>query len=354
MATPVVPPVDVPEPDGLEEVRLTALPQITYFERDAGPYLTAGVFLANEPDSNVPNLSFHRAQIISDRELRIRLGGPHHLTQYQAKAEERGEALEAAIMLGPPPELVLAAAAPIAYDESELEVAGRIAGRPLAMRHCRTIALSVPAETEIVIEGRIVPHIRRPEGPFGEFMGFYVPVGDNHVFEVSAVIARHDAIFHALICGSPEDLRLLELSVATRVYQALLAASLRGIIDVACVPNVMSTVVQIEQMYEGHARQVMLTAMGANHDWSKSVFVVDEDVDINDFNDVWWAYLTRGRADSRAMIIPDVPGFYRDPSKDYWGRLGIDATVPFGRREEFLRKRIPGADTINLADYLAR
>jgi 4-hydroxybenzoate decarboxylase len=222
------------------------------------------------------------------------------------------------------------------------------------MRHCRTIALSVPAETEIVIEGRIVPHIRRPEGPFGEFMGFYVPVGDNHVFEVSAVIARRDAIFHALICGSPEDLRLLELSVATRVYQALLAASLRGIIDVACVPNVMSTVVQIEQMYEGHARQVMLTAMGANHDWSKSVFVVDEDVDINDFNDVWWAYLTRGRADSRAMIIPDVPGFYRDPSKDYWGRLGIDATVPFGRREEFLRKRIPGADTINLADYLAR
>ena len=185
-------------------------------------------------------------------------------------------------------------------------------------------------------------------------MGVYVPVGDNHVFEVSAVIARHDAIFHALICGSPEDLRLLELSVATRVYQALLAASLRGIIDVACVPNVMSTVVQIEQMYEGHARQVMLTAMGANHDWSKSVFVVDEDVDINDFNDVWWAYLTRGRADSRAMIIPDVPGFYRDPSKDYWGRLGIDATVPFGRREEFLRKRIPGADTINLADYLAR
>jgi UbiD family decarboxylase len=354
MATPVVPPADVPEPDGLEEVRLTALPQITYFERDAGPYLTAGVFLANEPDSNVPNLSFHRAQIISDRELRIRLGGPHHLTQYQAKAEARGEALEAAIMLGPPPELVLAAAAPIAYDESELEVAGRIAGRPLAMRHCRTIALSVPAETEIVIEGRIVPHIRRPEGPFGEFMGFYVPVGDNHVFEVSAVIARHDAIFHALICGSPEDLRLLELSVATRVYQALLAASLRGIIDVACVPNVMSTVVQIEQMYEGHARQVMLTAMGANHDWSKSVFVVDEDVDINDFNDVWWAYLTRGRADSRAMIIPDVPGFYRDPSKDYWGRLGIDATVPFGRREEFLRKRIPGADTINLADYLAR
>lgn len=354
MATPVIPPVDVEEPNDLEEIQLTDLPGITYFELDAGPYLTAGVYLANEPDTGVPNLSFHRAQIISDTELRIRLGGPHDLTRYQAKAEGRGEALDCAILLGPPPSLVLAAAAPIGYDESELEVAGRLAGEPLKMRRCRTVALSVPAETEIVIEGRILPNVRRPEGPFGEFLGSYVPVGDNHVFEVTAVVARRDAIYHALVCGSPEDLRLLELSVATRVYQALLSAKQRGIIDVACVPNVLSTVVQIDQLYEGHARQVMLTAMGANHDYSKSVLVVDDDVDINDFDDVWWAYLTRGRADTRALVIPDMPGFYRDSHKDFFGRLGIDATVPFGRKAEFLRKRIPGADTLNLADYIAR
>jgi len=348
-----VPPRVTDEPDDLEDVRLTELPQITYFERDGGPYLTAGVFLARDPDTGVPNLSFHRSQIIGDRELRIRLGSSHHLTEYQRKAEARGEALEAAILLGPPPSLVLAAAAPLAYDESELEVAGKIAGAPLAMRRCRTIALEVPAETEIVIEGRILPGVRRPEGPFGEFMGFYVPVGDNHVFEVSAVVARRGALFHGLICGSPEDLRLLELSIATRTYQALLAASLRGIIDVACVPFPMSTVVKIEQLYEGHARQVLLSAIGANHDWNKTVFVVDEDVDINDFDDVWWAYLTRGRADQRALVIPDVPGFYRDPKKDYWGRLAIDATVPFGRKDEFIRKQIPGADAVNLRDYLA-
>ena len=250
------------EPDGLVDMKLTELPQITYFERDGGPYLTAGVFVAKEPDTGVPNLSFHRAQIISDTELRIRLGSSHHLAQYQALAESRGEALEAAILLGPPPALVLAAAAPIPYDESELDVAGRIVGQALSMRRCRTVALDVPAETEIVIEGRILPHVRRPEGPFGEFMGFYVPVGDNHVFEVTAVVARRDALSDALLCGSPEDLRLLELSVATRVYQALRAASLRGIVDVACVSTVMSTVIKIEQAYEGHARQVMLTAMG--------------------------------------------------------------------------------------------
>ncbi len=353
MRRPAPPPLQVDESPGLENIRLTELPQLTYFERDGGAYLTSGIFLAKDPDTGVPNLSFHRSQIISDTELRVRLGSSHHLTQYQAKAEARGQALEAAILIGAPPSFALAAAAPIAYDENEIDVAGKIENRSIPMRRCRTVDLDVPAETEIVVEGRILPHIRRPEGPFGEFMGFYVPVGDNHVFEVTAVVARADAMFHGLICGSPEDLRLLEVAVATRTYQALLAASLRGIIDVSCVPFTMSTVVKIEQMYEGHAKQVLLTAIGANHDWNKTVFVVDEDVDINNFDDVWWAYLTRGRADHRAMVIQEVPGFYRDPQKDYWGRLAIDATVPFGRKHEFERKKIPGVDKINLRDWIA-
>ena len=352
MASPPVAPALHDEPAGLFESRLTALPQITYFERDAGPYLTAGVYLANDPDTGVPNLSFHRGQIISDNELRIRLGSSHDLADYQRRAEERGEALECAILLGAPPPFVLAAAAPLRADESEVEAAGKIAGAAVPMRRCRRISLDVPAETEIVVEGRILPNIRRPEGPFGEFMGTYVPVGDNHVFEVLTVVARPGAMFHALTCGSSEDLRLLELSVATRTYQALMAAKLRGIIDVACVPFAISTVVQMEQLYEGHAKQVLLTAIGANHDWNKTVFAIDEDVDINDFNDVWWAFLTRGRADHRSMVIAEVPGFYRDVMKDHWGRLAIDATVPFGRKAEFMRKRIQGVDSIRLADYL--
>ncbi|MFZ0071269.1 MAG: UbiD family decarboxylase [Xanthobacteraceae bacterium] len=353
MRRPSLTPRIVSAPNDLEDIRLTDLPQITYFERDGGPYLTAGVFLAREPGGGIPNLSFHRSQIINDGELRVRLGRSHHLSQYQAKAEARGDALEAAILLGPPVGLVLAAAAPLGYDENEMEIAGKIAGAPLDLRRCRTIDLDVPVDTEIVIEGRILPAVRRPEGPFGEFMGYYVPVGDNHVFEVSTVTARRDAIFHSITCGSPEDLRLLEVAVATRTYQALLAANLEGIIDVACVPFTMSTIVKIAQQYEGHARQVLLTSFGANHDWNKTVFVVDEDVDINDFDDVWWAYLTRGRADTRAVVLPDVPGFYRDPQRDYWGRLGIDATAPFGRKQEFIRKRIPGAETLDLREYIA-
>jgi UbiD family decarboxylase len=338
------------EPGERIEGRPGDLPLVTYCERDAAPYITAGVFLANEPETGVPNLSFHRAMHVSDTELRVRLGGSHDLTRYQAKAEAAGQALEAAILIGAPPEVVLAAAASIPYEESEIEVAARLAGRPLAMRRCRRIDLAVPADTEIVIEGRILPGVRRSEGPFGEFMGFYVPVGENHVFEVLATDWRPGAHYHALLCGSPEDLRMLELSVATRVYRHLTGV-LPGILDVACVPTVMNTVVQIEQRYEGHARQVLLAAFGASLDWSKSCFVVDDDVDLNDFDDVYWAFLTRGRADQRAFVLPDVPGFYRDPNKDHYGRLAVDATVPFGRRGEFDRKRIPGADRLDLRDY---
>jgi 4-hydroxybenzoate decarboxylase len=334
----------------LESVRLSELPAITYFERDAAPYVTAGIFLAKDPETGVPNLSFHRAMHVSDTELRVRLGRGHDLTTYHAKAEARNEALPCAILLGPPPAFVLAAAAPLAADESEVEIAGRLAGEGIAMRPCRWIDLEVPAETEIVIEGRILPHVRRAEAPFGEFQGYYVEEMQSAVFEVLGVTVRPGAHYHALVCGSPEDLRLLEVAIATQIYRAL-TVKLPGIIDVACVPHVMGTVVQIAQQYEGHAKQVLLTAVGANHDWSKSCIVVDEDVDINDFDDVWWAFLTRARPDQRVTVIPDVPGFFRDPHRDHWGRLLIDATIPFDRREQYVRKSIPGADRLDLRDY---
>ena len=333
-----------------DEVKLSDLPHLTYHEKDAAPYITAGIFLANDPETGVPNLSFHRCMHVSDDELRVRLGTSHDLTRYQAKAEQADQALEAAILLGPPPAFVLAAAAPIPPDESELDIVAKLATAPVPMRPCRHIDLEVPLETEIVIEGRFLPNVRRPEAPFGEFLGFYVPQDNNHVFEVLGVTCRGGAYYHGLVCGSPEDLRLLEVAFATRVYQHL-SAALPGIIDVSCVPNIMNIVVKIDQRYEGHARQVLLAAFGVNQDFGKSCMVVDDDVDLNDLNDVYWAFLTRGRADTRVFTIPDVPGFYRDPHKDHWGRLAIDATVPFGRKDDFIRKRIPGADDLDLKDY---
>ena len=332
--------------------KLSDLPAVTYHARDAGPYFTSAIFLAREPDSGVPNLSFHRSMQVSDEELRVRLGSSHDLARYQAKAEARGEALEAALLLSCPPEIFLSACASLPYEASELVMAAQIAGGRIAMRPCKTISIDVPASVDIVVEGRFLPNVKRPEGPFGEFMGNYVEVGDNHVFEVSHVSYRPGAVLHGLLCGSPEDLRPLEAVTAARVYRHV-AAQIPGVIDVCCRPNVMISIIKIKKTYEGQGKHAILAALGSYLDYNKVVIVVDEDVDIYDLDDVMWAYMTRGRADTRATILNDFPGFYRDPQKDHWGRLCIDATIPFGREKEFARKTVPGEDAIDLGEWLA-
>ncbi|OVZ60239.1 decarboxylase [Pigmentiphaga sp. NML080357] len=333
--------------------KLSDLPLLTHHGRDGGAYITSGIFVANDPQTGVPNLSFHRSLYVSDDELRIRLGSSHDLYRYQQAAEAQDKPLEAAILVGAPPEVFMAACVSLPPEGNELALAAAMRGQPLAMRPCKTIGLSVPADAEIVIEGRILPHVRRPEGPFGEFMGYYVEVGDNHVFEVTHVSWRRDAVYHGLVCGSHEDLRPLEAATAARIYKHL-KGQVAGVLDVTCRPTVMNTIVKIRKQYEGHAQHVLLAAMGSHLDYNKLCVVVDEDVDIYDMEEVVWAFLTRGRADTRTMVIKDVPGFYRDPHKDHWGRLGLDATKPWGREAEFERKRIPGDDAgMALADYLA-
>ena len=341
----------VPEPEDLVSGKLSDLPLSTYHEKDAGPYLTSAIYLAEEPDSRTPNLSFPRSMFINDGEIRARLGASHDLARYQKKAENQNRPLEAALLIGTSPAVFLAACANLPYEGNELEVAAKIAGAPIPMRRCRKISLMVPADTEIVIEGRLLPNTLRPEGPFGEFMGNYVPVGDNHVFEVLEVTWRKDACFHSLVCGSDEDLRVLEAMTAARVYDHV-SRVVPGVLDVSCRPNCMISIIKISKQYEGHGKQALLAALGSNMDYNKVCIVVDEDVDIHNLDDVMWAYMTRGPADKRAFILNDIPGFYRDEHKDHWGRLAIDATMPWGREQEFERKRIPGEEQIDLSHYL--
>lgn len=339
-------------PTDLIDCRVSDLPLITYCEKDVGPYFTAALFLAKEPETGVGNLSFHRTMYVSDDELRCRLAPTHHLTMYHEKAEKSGQWLEAAMLFGTQPELFLAAAAPVPYDVDEVEVAARLRGETIEMRPCKHIDLMVPAATEIVIEGRFVPNERRPEGPFGEFMGYYVAAAPNAAFEVLGVTVRPGAILHSILSGSPEEILSLEISIAANIFQRV-SAVLPGIVDVACHPFPLQSIVKIEQRYEGHARQVALATLGAELTWAESVIVVDDDVDIYNLDDVTWAILTRARFDRDTIIIPSTPSFYRDPHREHWGRLAIDACAPFERRQDYVRKVIPGAAEIRLEDYIA-
>jgi len=332
----------------LHRGQLSDLPLIWYSEHDGGPYFTGGVFHAKDPDRRIPNLSFHRSMYISDRELRVRLAPGHDLTAYHQRAEESGAPLEAAILIGTSPEVFLAAASRLPREGNELELAERLGG-PIELRHCQEIDLEVPADTHIVIEGRFLPSVRRPEGPFGEFMGYYVPVEDNAVFEVLNVTWKEGALFHSINCGSGEEVLPLGLISAATSYQYL-SSKFTGVADVAFHPLINLTAIKLDQQYAGQAAEIARCAL-EEPIRSRICAVIDPDIDIYDLHDVIWALLTRGEGAKDVVSMPGRPSFFRDPQSS-WGRFAVDACVPWGRRAEFKRKRIPGMNDIRISEYV--
>ena len=347
------PTCESPAPEGLRQGQLPDLPLITYHEYDAGPYFTAAIVLALDPDTGVPNLSFHRAMYAGPRELRLRLGDSHDLTDYQRRAEEAGQALPVALLIGVPPAVFLAAGTHLPPGVDEYALAAELSGGPVEVYPGAGGALPIPASTEVVIEGRIMPGERRPEGPFGEVLGYYVPGAPNHVMEVENVTWRREALFHSLLCGSREDLAPLEAINAARVYRDL-SRRLPGIVNVSCAPAFMNTTVQIRPQYREHARDVMRVVFDSHADYNQLCCVVEEDVDLSDMNAVIHAFITRGRVDARTLVVSDRAGFYRDTQDDFVGRVGLDATRPFGREDEFVVKEVPGLEDTRLEDYLTR
>jgi UbiD family decarboxylase len=338
-------------PDDLVEISLSELPHIVYCEKDAGPYLTAGVIVGQDPDSEVLNLSYHRMQIVSATELRCRLSTSGDLFRIHQKQEHRGQPLNAVVALGLPPAIMLAAGSTIGQDRSEYDLAARLSGRRFPLRTSPTLGLPIPAATEIVIEGKILAGARRPEGPFGEWMDYYVPVTDNHVFQIDHVFARRGAIFYAISSGSTEEIAISSLPIAGSVF-AHVRTWVSSLRDVSCFPLLQICAISIDKQFEGQPRQAILAAFGAEMNRLLYCVVVDADVDIHDWRDVLWAMATRCRPDRDIFQIPNVPSFARDPHQIHWGRLGVDATKPLAHAAEFERKTVPGLRDVRLEDYV--
>ncbi len=138
-------------PTDLVSGKLSDLPLISYHGKDAGPYFTSAIYLAKDPDTKIPNLSFHRSMYVSDHELRIRLGSTHDLAKYQQKAEKKNEALDAALLIGVSPALFMAASTSIPSNWSELALASRITGEVIETYPARTLDLEIPLAAQIVV-----------------------------------------------------------------------------------------------------------------------------------------------------------------------------------------------------------
>jgi UbiD family decarboxylase len=327
------------------------LPIATHYEKDAGPYITGGVILAKDPDTGIHNLSYHRMQWTGGGELRFRITPGHHLGIYFEKAERENRNLDAVVLIGAPPAVMLSAAFGLPYDWDELQVAGTLQGNPVELTACETVALEIPSDTSIAIEGQILHHVRKPEGPYGDWQGNYIPVTENHVFQAKTITLGSDPFYYTMFSGSPEDVVLIGMPVAVSMYRNVKTV-VPTVADAACWPFLFYGVVQIKKKAKGQGKKAALAALGTDMEWMKYVIVVDEDVDIYRPEDVLWAMATRCSPERDIITIPGVPSFSRDPHRMHWGRVIFDATVPFGLEKEFERKKVPMEDQIRIEDYL--
>ncbi|MBW1675887.1 MAG: UbiD family decarboxylase [Deltaproteobacteria bacterium] len=331
------------------EVNLEELPMVTHCSKDAGPYITAGVVVAKDPDTGIRNVSVNRMQYKGKARLGIRMMPPQHLGIIHDKCERKGKPLEIAVAIGNHPFDVLAAATTVSYGVDEFSISSALRKEPVLLVKCETVDLEVPATAEIVLEGEVLAGIREPEGPFGDFMEYYVPVMENHVFKVKTITHRKDAIYQTIQASSQEDIHLLALSREATVYEAV--SKVADVRAVCLAPTIMSCMISIRKRFEGEAKNVAAAAFGA-YSWLKYCVVVDHDVNVFDVNDVWWAMATRSRPATGLLLIENALGFPRDPFKIHQSKLGIDATAPLNQWGEFERKVVPGLDAIRLDEYL--
>jgi 2,5-furandicarboxylate decarboxylase 1 len=334
---------------------LKQLPIPKHNEHDSGPYITAALLIARNPQTGIQNVSIHRCQVSGPDRIGVLLL-PRHTLHYFKMAEQAGESLEIALVIGVHPACILASQAIAAVDEDEMEIAGALLGHPVEMVKCVTNDVRVPAHAEIVIEGRILPKVREPEGPFGEFPQYYGPRANREVIQVDAITHRRNPIFHTIVGGGMEHLVLGEIPREATLLEHL-QRSFSSVRDVRLTRGGTCRyhlVVKMEKTNNGEPRNVIMGAFGGHYDL-KQVVVVDMDVNIDDPNEVEWAIATRFQADKDLIIVSGAQGSKLDPSSDggISAKMGIDATKPVeAETMVFKRIHVKGEENVDLLNVL--
>jgi 2,5-furandicarboxylate decarboxylase 1 len=326
------------------------LPLPVHNEHDNGAYITAGLLIARNPVTGIQNVSIHRLQVSGPNRLGALLL-PRHTHMFFEAAEAAGQPLDVAIVVGVDPLTLLSSQAIAPIDFDELTIAGALHGAPLPVVKCITSELRVPAEAEIVIEGRLLPFVREMEGPFGEFPQYYGEPAKRHVIEITALTHRKDAIFHTIVGGGLEHLLLGGIPREATLL-AHLQRSFPNVRDVHLARGGVCRYhlyVQAAKRQEGEAKNIIMGAFAGHYD-VKQVIVVDEDVDIHNPVEVEWAVATRFQADKDLLVVTSSQGSKLDPStRDGVGaKMGLDATKPLDAKEmKFKRIRVPGEEKVD-------
>ena len=311
---------------------LDSIPVIKCWPGDGGRYITFPQVITKHPGKGTRNVGMYRLQVFDEKTLGLHWqrhkGGAHH---YRV-AEEMGERLEVAIVLGPDPETMYAATAPLPDEIDEYMLAGFLRRQPVQLVKCRTVDLEVPANAQIVLEGYAEPHERRVEGPFGDHQGYYSLPDEYPVFHLTAITRRKDAVYPTTIVGPPPQEDGWLGKATERIFLPLLKTTLPEIVDIDLpVEGIFHNlaIVSIDKRYPGHARKVMHALWGLGQMmFTKVIIVVDKDVDVHNMREVVWRV---GVAidPKRDLLISEGPCDVLDfaaQTADVSGKLGIDAT----------------------------
>lgn len=324
-----------PVKEVLEKPNLQKIPILTHYERDPGPYLTSAIVAANSPDGSIENISIHRMLVVDEQHLAIRVVGGRHLQRLYRMADTEGKPLDVAIAVGIHPAIMLAAATPAPFGVSEYQIANVLLNGGLKLTRCEHVGVCVPADAELVLEGRLYPKKEVPEGPFVDITQTYDIVRDQPIIEIIGVMRRRDYYYQALLPGGLEHRLLMGLPIEAKIFEAV-----QGVVPVKAVNlppggcNWFHAVISIDKQYEGDGKNALLAAFAA-HKSLKHAIVVDSDIDVFDMEQVEWAIATRFRGEEDLLVIERARGSSLDPASDQelelTTKVGVDATRPLSK-----------------------
>jgi UbiD family decarboxylase len=318
------------------EVDLTRIPIPRFYEQDRGRYITAGLMAARNPGKPEEiNLTYARMVLNGRADLGVSFHSRGHMWHYLEGYKERGEPMEVAIILGAQPALCLAAAAKIT---DEYSVASALTGEPLELVGCETVDIPVPAQAEMIWEGRVLLD-EGDEGPFTEYTGYISGRSTRNHLRIDALTMREDAIFHAVAPNNAaEHLLLSGLPKQARISRTL--------IDAMHVPALSDIVWPVEGTHfvcfltldervgatPGLAKQYALLLLGLDH-YVKIVTILPPESDVTDISGALGAIASRCdlRRGSGVEVLGGVFGQYLDPSSSVAGltsKMILDASGP--------------------------
>lgn len=339
-------------------------------------FITLGISVMRDPVSGAQNLAIHRMQVKGKNKTGFFIRHPHaHCWRIFRAYEEMGQPTPVSIYVGHHPLAYLAGSWSPLLGVDEHDVASTVLGQPMSLVKSETNDLDVPGDSELVLEGEILPGVREHEGLFTEWTG--TPrggLGMNLVVNIKAVTRRHDAIYltpqmTAGMNWAEMPVRITPLCLAGEVYRKLkeMYAGVVDIKDVFVVPNFSLAIIKMRPIAPGQAKNVLLGALSTSYLHIKMAVTVNEDIDIRSADDVWWAVSARVDPSKDIFTVPGCETHPMDGSQDIQGepgtdkytalggKMGIDASVVINdpKALKLEKSRVPGAGQFNLKDFLS-